>query len=363
MTGILFFVVSALQVAAMAADAEAAPKSVCGLGGSCSSLIQSVQNISKVEAHKLQEADPKHELKDTPGDRLTVLMQVHEQLMAGSGSWGSMLAFTVLVVMLCLFLMACILAFLESRAKSQDKGGERRPVNQRNSADRTGSMGPPHAPRPGARPVAHAPRPSSAPGTATSIPPSSYSTKGGSAPNALYLCGEELVVPEISECNLVVPSIQDQSFRGGRVQMNITDLSGSEILSTEVLESTDRGGIRLRLTSTSGDTVWASCRAGDSGGRKASMALHNKESRQPFAFMRMNGDKSFEAEACTGQVVRFEGSLSSQIRAKDSNGVLLGVSDKSPGGYSLRVGPLVDVGFMVTSLLAMDLMVLESGRR
>jgi len=93
------------------------------------------------------------------------------------------------------------------------------------------------------------------------------------------------------------------------------------------------------------------------------MALHNKESRQPFAFMRMNGDKSFEAEACTGQVVRFEGSLSSQIRAKDSNGVLLGVSDKSPGGYSLRVGPLVDVGFMVTSLLAMDLMVLESGRR
>jgi len=361
MTGILFFVLSALQVAAMAADAEAAPESVCAVGGSCSSLIQSVQNTSKVEAHKLQEADQKHELKDNPSERLNVLTQVHEQLMAGSGSWGSMLAFTVLVVMLCLFMMACVLAFLESRSKSSDKGGAsaRQPLNPRNSADR---MGPPRDPR-GSRPVAHAPRPSSAPGTATSIPPSSYSTKAGAAPSALYLCGEELVVPDGSECNLVVPSLQDQSFRGGRVQMSICDTSGSGILSTEVLESADRGGIRLRLTSVGGDTVWASCRAGDSGGRKASMALHTKESRQPFAFMRMNPDKSFEAEACTGQVVRFEGSLSSQIRAKDSNGVLLGVSDKSRGGYSLRVGPLVDVGFMVTSLLAMDLMVLESNRR
>lgn len=342
-----------LQIA-LATDAEIAPESVCGLGGSCSSLIQSVQNTSKVPAHKLQEQDQKLELlQDNAQSRLSVLTQVHEQL---KSQWGATILFVLLAVLLILFLFTMIFAFFDNRntKAANDRREARQPLSSsRPTMDRTASQG--------SRPVTHAPRPSSAPTSAISIPPSSYSTKGP-APNDLYLCGEELVVPDGSECNLVVPSLQDHSFAGGRVQMAITDTSGSSILRVEVLQSADRDGTRARLTSVGGDTVWASCKAGDSGGRKASLALHNKESRQAFAFMRMNPDKSFEVETVTGQVVRFDGALGSQLRAKDSNGVLLGVSDKSRAGYSLRVGPLVDVGFMVTSCVAMDLMLADARR-
>jgi len=225
-------------------------------------------------------------------------------------------------------------------------------------------------PRPSAtKPVHKAARPS-VPGTGMSAvgPSSSRSLAApqappqdapGPQPSSLYLCGHELVVPDNTECNLIVPSIQSQRSTNDMVKIMINDTQGSSILLGEIYKAPLYDGTRIELKSREGANTWARCR--DNG--RGCFTLHSKDSSWTWGTISMSANGIVDFKTNEGQKVSFDGPASGKMSIVDSHGILLGVSDVTSGGRSVRVGPLVDVGFIMICHLAIDLLLLESSGR
>jgi hypothetical protein len=185
----------------------------------------------------------------------------------------------------------------------------------------------------------------------------------GPQPSSLYLCGHELVVPDNTECNLIVPTIQSQRSTSDKVKIMINDTQGWPILLGEIYKAPLYDGTRIELKSREGANTWARCR--DSG--RGCFTLHSKDSSSTWGTMSISADGIIDFRTSQGQKVSFDGSASGKMSIVDSHGILLGVSDVNPadtsGGRSVRVGPLVDVGFVMMCRLAIDLLLLESTGR
>lgn len=174
-------------------------------------------------------------------------------------------------------------------------------------------------------------------------------------PTDLFLCGPSLVVPDDSECNLVIPNLSQQRSTGGKVQLLISDHSaGSVILCAEVYDQGHFGdGTRIHLMSRERNTIWGGCKSSGSNGSLNLFGSAN--SHRPWGTIHLNQDGSCEMLSANGKRVTIQESTSGRFFT-DGYGVALGISKARAGGRSLRVGPLVDVGFVVLCHLAMDLM-------
>jgi len=183
-------------------------------------------------------------------------------------------------------------------------------------------------------------------------------------PSALYLCGPELVVPTENECNLVIPSIQYQYSHVERSELFINDTEGSSILRGVIFKKAQPDGTRIMLQSRDGNITWGRCI--DTGRRNRFKLCGRSDDPeiQNWGTIEMKQGGALSLVTSNGHKVKFEQSTGPAGRRKtlrlvDGYGVLLCLSEMSVGGRAVRVGPLVDIGFVMLSHLAMDVFQLE----
>lgn len=182
-----------------------------------------------------------------------------------------------------------------------------------------------------------------------------------------HLC-TELVVPEETECNLIVPEL---AVRGcpPNERISINDTSGVPVFHASFTfpEKSphgacigQRGGAkRLILWSAIDGLVFAFCRDAEPelGGLGALTIFHHSET--PFGVLRtdQSGDRSaYSIMMYTGREILFyKPTQASGWRAEDESGRLLAmVTDLKP--RSVRIGPQVDAGFITLAMLGIDLL-------
>lgn len=214
--------------------------------------------------------------------------------------------------------------------------------------------------------VQQAPRPSvQAPcvqAFGSSTPPVSVSDRSGDVspmppePKNLHLCGQELIVPDGQECNLEIPSTHHQTSMHDRIELPINDSQQSCILRGIIFKNPLPDGTRILLQSRGDDKTWGSCRESN---RRNCLTVHRGNQKATFGRIEMSaaGSISFQTEG--GHKVHFQGPMSGRIRILDGHNVLLAVSEITTWGRAMRVGPLVDVGFVMLCQLAMDVFRLE----
>jgi len=192
----------------------------------------------------------------------------------------------------------------------------------------------------------------------------------------MFLC-PELVVPEGKECKLVVPKLQmDGLGSGGKIA--ICDQQGLPVLTASYScfsGATGRGTSRpkdlrrLRLTSATGETVFASCRDAevDPGamGRSTRLVLQGR-SEEPFGSLSADGYQSLSGYSVItqkGSAVYFRAGLKAGVmNATDDSGRLLAVIEPSGPTHTLiRVGQFVDAGLITITMMGID--ILEQGGR
>lgn len=177
-------------------------------------------------------------------------------------------------------------------------------------------------------------------------------------PNIFYLCGPELVVPDGKECNLVIPSIKYQTFIDGKINVLINDEKGSSILRGIIHKTREYDGTRILLKSRDGEQTWARCK--DSG-TKHRWSMHGKGiEREAWGWISMTPGGTVAVETATGHKVNFDGPPHGKVKVLDNFGVLMAVSEFDNRGRAVRVGPLVDVGFVMLCHLAQDLLMMEA---
>lgn len=189
-------------------------------------------------------------------------------------------------------------------------------------------------------------------------PPDPQSNQNSHQISDFYLCGPELVVPDGAECNLEIPSIQYQASIDGKIVVPINDTSGSTILRGVIHRYPTHNETRILLQSRNGDVTHARC----AGSSRDCLSLHGK-GKQRWGSIRLREDDTVEIEAGSSQRVRFDSAVDGRIRILDNFGVLMGVSETNSKGRAVRVGPLVDVGFVMLCHLAQDLLQMEAGER
>jgi len=175
-------------------------------------------------------------------------------------------------------------------------------------------------------------------------------------PKNLYLCGNELIVPDRQECNLEIPSIQYQSSMPDRIELPINDNQQSCILRGIIFKAPLPDGTRILLQSRGDDKTWGSCRESS---RRNCFTVHRSNQKATFGRIEMSAGGSIAFQTEGGHKVHFQGPMSGRIRILDGHNVLLAVSEITPSGRAVRVGPLVDVGFVMLCQLAMDVFRLE----
>lgn len=186
-----------------------------------------------------------------------------------------------------------------------------------------------------------------------------------------HLC-PELVVPEGSECTLLVPRLPPRSSSENG-QVSVDDARGVPVFRASFVlgDQQRRDNKRLILSSAAGDAVFAFCRdseadAAGSSTRKGLTLHHHFET--PFGVLRPEG-----RNACGGYVVvtrrgftvQFRGDMKAgNLNATDEHGRLLGISEQfgpaGSGRRSIRIGPLVDAGLIALALLGIDLLEYEA---
>jgi len=177
-------------------------------------------------------------------------------------------------------------------------------------------------------------------------------------PNIFYLCGPELVVPDGKECNLVIPSIKYQNSIDGKIDVLINDEKGSSILRGVIHKTREYDGSRILLQSRDGEQTWARCK--DSG-TKHCLSMHGKgHQRDPWGWISMTAGGTMAVETASGHKVNFDGPPYGKVKVLDNFGVLMAVSESDHRGRAVRVGPLVDVGFVMLCHLAQDLLLMEA---
>eukprot|EP00931_Biecheleriopsis_adriatica_P037094 TRINITY_DN21298_c0_g1_i1.p1 TRINITY_DN21298_c0_g1~~TRINITY_DN21298_c0_g1_i1.p1 ORF type:complete len:405 (-),score=50.65 TRINITY_DN21298_c0_g1_i1:65-1279(-) len=218
---------------------------------------------------------------------------------------------------------------------------------------------------PSAKSVPHKPRPSQSmrPSTAPSGPAAKDPTPSPSILPELFLC-PGLVVPDQTECTLIVPRIDHRGTK--MLQVSIDDCRGVSVFRMELYPQPARDGSRLVLLSPNGDTIFARCKdvpdASQYGHpeRTPALGIYGQNVAQPFGLLVNNG-RSFEVSTLTKQRIRFQGQ-SGSLNAVDEQDKLLALSDPAPDGprgakrRTVRIGPLVDAGLMTICYLGVDVM-------
>jgi len=183
----------------------------------------------------------------------------------------------------------------------------------------------------------------------------------GGEPDTLYLSGPELVVPDGAECNLVISSIEYQYATVDQCECYINDTEGTSLLRGVSFKNVQPDGTRIMLQSRDGSVTWGRCKE---TGRRAMFKLHRGDDPEPWGTIQMTRGGKLSLQTMTGHRVKFEEAQGSAgrrntLRLLDSYGVLLCLSEMSVGGRAVRVGPLVDIGFVILSHLAIDVFQLE----
>lgn len=279
---------------------------------------------------------------------------------------GSSSIFFVSMAFCVVFLL--IVGFLASspQADLKSQAGFYNPVLA-SQLDRQSTIGKTSMP-PSARTLPPAPRP-----TETRLS-TGYGSRPASARQsvapAIHLC-PELVVPDMTECTLVIPQLAPSSLQ--TVKASIDDSAGVSVFRVEYSPSPLSDGTRLVLTSPQGDITFVTLKdvakkvdAYD-GGTLALTIFSKKERSRHFGVIRANlADGTQEVTTVRGDKIRFQGKWSSGIlNAIDDQGMLLALSEPSrdgPGGLrrrTVRIGPLVDAGLMAVSFLGLDILHLE----
>eukprot|EP00930_Biecheleria_cincta_P074236 TRINITY_DN61435_c0_g1_i1.p1 TRINITY_DN61435_c0_g1~~TRINITY_DN61435_c0_g1_i1.p1 ORF type:complete len:389 (-),score=84.90 TRINITY_DN61435_c0_g1_i1:107-1273(-) len=268
------------------------------------------------------------------------------------------------VVALLLVVMVLAFIFLDSSYKKRPSGGYLAGDYQESTGR---SAGPPREARsPRTRSGLQAPRAGSpGGGSGAASPPSPrLATNSEAEPKSLYLCGRELVVPDQNECNLIVPSIQYQYLQVDKSELFINDTEGSSILRGVIFKKAQPDGTRIMLQSRDGNITWGRC---IDTGRKTRFKLSGRSDdpeKQNWGTIEMKQGGAMSLTTSNGHKVKFEQSPGltgrrNVLRIVDGYGVLLCLSEMSVGGRAVRVGPLVDIGFVMLSHLAMDVFQLE----
>jgi len=188
-------------------------------------------------------------------------------------------------------------------------------------------------------------------------------------PAGPHLCSE-LVVPEGSECTLLVPRLPPSRLWSGS-SVTIDDARGVPVFkATFSLASgqLSRDAKRLALSSATGDNVFAFCCDGEAppgGGHAGLSILHQSE--VTFGALRMDGRDSangYSVVTRRGWRIHFRGDLQAgNMNATDDQGRLLAIAEPSGSSRrSVRIGPLVDAGLITLSLLGIDLLEYEAPR-
>jgi len=184
-----------------------------------------------------------------------------------------------------------------------------------------------------------------------------------------HLCSE-LVVPENSECLLLLPEIMQSRFNAGGV-LSIDDVNGMAVLYA-VYSLAERlpvgphdlpsNGKRLILRSALEHLILASCRDAESetaGGPPELTIFNNSE--EPFGILRATSPgprSSYLLSLSTGKkmsIRRDNQALSSFVTNED--GWLLACSeDAGERGRKISISPQVDVGLMTLTMLGIDIL-------
>lgn len=189
------------------------------------------------------------------------------------------------------------------------------------------------------------------------------------APGVMHLCAE-LVVPEDTECNLLVPELSTNAA-GATDRITIHDSSGLPVFHASYSRNSrqsqldNRDTKRLILWSAIDGLIFAFCRDVEAAlGHASGLAIfHHYE--VPFGVLRQNshGDRSaYSVLMHSGREVFFyQTSEDVGFRAEDENGRLLAmVMGLAP--RCVRIGPQVDAGLVTLAMLGIDLLELDARR-
>lgn len=178
----------------------------------------------------------------------------------------------------------------------------------------------------------------------------------------------ELVVPEGCECSLLVPRLPPKGA-GNEGKISVADAMGVSIFQAEFRPSLigQADGKRMILTSSATENIFATCRdakpvAPPADREGYGLMIHN-HLEQPIGVLRSETPARSSYTLLTRQGVRIQ--VQGDIKAgavtiTDQQGRLLATAETkgtTNGGLrSVRVGPLVDAGLMVLSILGIDLL-------
>lgn len=203
------------------------------------------------------------------------------------------------------------------------------------------------------------------PGSVAALPPEQPKQAFG---DVLHLC-PELVVPDMTECTLLIPQLSD--ITSDTVKASIDDNGGVSVFRFEYTSIEVGDGARLSLRSPKEEQTFATLRETSNrldnlGGRSFALGIHGAEKAHQFGVIRANlADSSYEVTSLGGEKIRFRGDASGTLSAVDEQGQLLALgqpASEGPGGLkrrSVRIGPLVDAGLIAVSFLGIDILQLE----
>lgn len=166
----------------------------------------------------------------------------------------------------------------------------------------------------------------------------------------------ELVVPQASECTLLIPRVHQTSGD----EIVIDDIRGSPVLRVSVgAPSTSRGRVQglLTLLAIQEDEVFAYGMAEDA---KITIRHHTEQDFAQLSFDREAG--AYVLTLCAGGKLYFRGDfVLESFHLQDERDRLLAVVQtlKNHGAdpkRQLRVGPLVDAGLVVLCILGVDIL-------
>jgi len=182
-------------------------------------------------------------------------------------------------------------------------------------------------------------------------------------PAVPHLC-MELVVPEETECNLLVPDlVAHVSETRGRISVN--DTSGVPVFHATfntkrgLSPQQDQDHRRLVLWSAIDGLVFGCCRDAEASptGQPALQIFNHAD--MPFGFLRPSTSYkrgAFSVTTCSGrEIIFYKTNEAGTQRAEDETGRLLAmVITSSP--RSIRIGPEVDAGLVTLGMLGVDLL-------
>jgi len=185
---------------------------------------------------------------------------------------------------------------------------------------------------------------------------------GADDPDGPHLC-PALVVPEDSECTLLVPLITPG--HSGKT-ITICDSHGVPIFKANFGTIPSGPGElsnekRAVLSNPILDTVFAFCRDArvdkESGMRELEICY---ETEKPFGMLRADGPRfasGYSVAARGGWRIRFRGGPDGRnLNATDEHGRLLAMTEVNGQRRSIRIGPLVDAGLIVLAMLGISIL-------